>query len=89
MSSWVDAFGDRPLLSEANKTLTHPTNAGFNNPKCLQFPYAKQNRPLLPANLKIYTPVLSFRFSTSLPFYRTEAVLGSEAGAESDKVKFY
>ena len=69
------AFSGCPLFSEDNKTLTHPTNARFNNPKCLQFPYAKQNRPLLPANLKIYTPVFSLRFSTLLPFYHTEAVL--------------
>lgn len=71
----INAFGDRPLVSDNNKILTHPTNERFNNPKCLQFPHAKQNRPLLPANLKIYTPVFSLRFSILLPFYHTEAVL--------------
>lgn len=75
MSLWVDAFGDCPVLSDNNKILTHPANERFNNPKCLQFPHAKQNRPLLPANLKIYTPVFSLRFSILLPFYHTEAVL--------------
>lgn len=75
ISLWVEAFGDCPLLSYNNKILTHPTNGRFNNPKCLQFLHAKQKRPLLPANLKIYTPVFSFRFSTLLPFYHTEAAL--------------
>ena len=70
------AFSGCPLFSEDNKTLTHPTNARFNNPKCLQFPYAKQNRPLLPANLKIYTPVFKLKILNSVAILSHRSSLG-------------